>query len=150
MIETMSSLAFGSSFWHGSHTRTGNIADNQIIQVLAYIIHQTMVAPLNSDDPVVNDLSQNGTRPFSGVELNEQMTNMFLNTSSKNWGSTILDMDKPNYWRTFAGIITTFLSLTVEDEKADQIILALAELFSFPEEEFDFITEEFLPKVTQD
>jgi hypothetical protein len=30
----------GSSFWHGSHTILGNLADNRFIDVLAFTIHQ--------------------------------------------------------------------------------------------------------------
>ena len=107
-----------------------------------------MVSPLNSSDPIVTDLSENGTRPFSGVELNGQMTDMFLNVPVRDWGQTILDMDKPNYWRTFAGIITTFFSLTLDDDTADTIIDALADLFNFPEVEYIFLTEKFLPAVS--
>ena len=33
-------LTMGSSFWHGSHTYLGNVADNRFIDVVAFIAHQ--------------------------------------------------------------------------------------------------------------
>jgi hypothetical protein len=40
MCSGFASLAMGSSFWHGSHTILGNLADNRFIDVLAFTIHQ--------------------------------------------------------------------------------------------------------------
>ena len=144
--EVMSSLAFGSAFWHASHTITGNIMDNEIIQILAFILHQTMVAPLNSSNPIINDLSFD-EKPSSAVELNEQLSDMFLTKPVEEWDDILSNMDKPSYWRTFAGIVSTFFTLVLDDETADEIILLLADLFSFPDDEYEFINGTFLPAV---
>ena len=148
VAEIMSSLAFGSAFWHGSHTKTGNIMDNEIIQILSFILHQAMVAPLGVDDPIINDLSTSA-REKNAVELNAELSNMFVNNPIEEWDDVITGMDKPNYWLTFAGIVCTFFTLVLEEETADEIISVLADLFSFPEDEYKFINETFLPTVTK-
>lgn len=46
VVAAVAHMAFGSSFWHGSHTRLGNVADNGLIQVIAYADYQVMVRHL--------------------------------------------------------------------------------------------------------
>jgi hypothetical protein len=48
MCSGFASLAMGSSFWHGSHTILGNLADNRFIDVLAFTVHQ-----VRHQEPVV-------------------------------------------------------------------------------------------------
>ena len=48
---------------------------------------------------------------------------------------------------TFAGIVIVGLTLAVEEDTADTIIFFLKDLFSFPEEEFQFLYNNLLPEV---
>ncbi|XP_059085901.1 uncharacterized protein LOC131882685 [Tigriopus californicus] len=140
------SLGFGSSFWHGSHTYAGNVADNRVIEVLAYVVHQASLQNLNVNSTVLMDLSMI-KRPYSGVEIKAQLTDMFLEQSPEQWAETINSFDMPNYYKTFAGIVCTVFSVALENETADQIIDALIALFSFPPEEEVFIKEHYLPEM---
>eukprot|EP00095_Tigriopus_kingsejongensis_P008144 maker-scaffold196_size269943-snap-gene-1.33 protein:Tk08144 transcript:maker-scaffold196_size269943-snap-gene-1.33-mRNA-1 annotation:"hypothetical protein AURANDRAFT_63034" len=143
---SFASLAFGSAFWHGSHTYAGNVADNRIIEVLAYVAHQVSLENLGLNSSILYDLSPT-PRPFSGVEINEQLTNMFLELPPEQWAETINGFDMPSYYMSFAGIVSTVFSVSLENETADQIINALVELFSFPEEELIFLQESYLPEI---
>ena len=144
--EIMSSLATGSSFWHGSHTRSGNVADNRLIGILAYIMYQEGVANLNPSTPVLRDLGDT-FRPYSAVDLSDQLTDMYLTKDVSEWEQFILDINMPNYYRTFAGFVVTLLTYTTDDATADEIINTLAELFNFPQEEYEFLFNKLLPEV---
>ena len=52
LVQTSAGLAFSSSFFHGSHTILGNLLDNHMIKILAFIIHQTHLKTSNISDPV--------------------------------------------------------------------------------------------------
>jgi hypothetical protein len=48
VAESFSNLAFGSSFWHGSHTNLGNTVDVVPIAIIAYVAYQAMVENLRA------------------------------------------------------------------------------------------------------
>ncbi len=56
--QAFSFLGFGSSFWHGSHTLLGTVADNRFIANIAYAAHQASVAALGASSTVTDFASQ--------------------------------------------------------------------------------------------
>lgn len=40
LVQAYVALAMGSFFWHGSHSFLGNVADNRLIDVLAFVSYQ--------------------------------------------------------------------------------------------------------------
>ena len=139
----------GSAFWHGSHTYAGNVADNRVIEVLSYLAHQATLdrlGPFVANNPVLTDLSLT-KRPYSALEINDQLNDMFLNQPPSEWAATINGFDMPNYYMTFAGLVSTVFSVALEPEQADPIIDSLIDLFSFPEAEGQFLKEHYLPEV---
>ena len=148
LAETFSHLAMGSAFWHGSHTTLGNVFDNRVIEILSWIAYQGYMVNLpNYNDPIIKDL-QNMTRPFTAIQISDQLTDMFLNTPVEEWTATILGLNMPDYYMTFAAMVVSVLTVAVEDETTvDNIIFYLADLFSFPEDEFDFVYNQLLPAV---
>lgn len=142
-------LAMGSAFWHGSHTHLGYVMDNWIMNVLAYLIHQSSVSNLPGYDTssVLRDLSLE-PRAGSAIEINTQLTFMFAVSPVEIWNSTILGFDMPNYWRTFGSIVATLFTLTLEDCVADHVIDQLIDLFNYPEQEQDFLLNHYLPTVS--
>ena len=40
LVQAYVALAMGSFFWHGSHSFLGNVADNRLIDVLAFVSFQ--------------------------------------------------------------------------------------------------------------
>lgn len=98
LSEIHSHLAFGSAFWHGSHTRLGNVFDNLLIGVLSYISYQEAVRNLPTfSDPVVSDLSDTG-RKYTGIEINDGLTNIFLTMDVTEWEDAIYELEIPDYY----------------------------------------------------
>lgn len=110
-------------------------------------MYQEATINLNPQTPVLKDLALD-FRPYSGVEISDQVTNLFLTEDVVEWADFILGIDMPNYYRSFGGIVVTLLTYTVDDATADEIIDALAVLFSFPDEEYEFVQEHLLPEVS--
>ena len=50
-------LAMGSAFWHGSHTYLGNVQDNRLIDVIAFVGHQASVLNLPTNSSIIHDLN---------------------------------------------------------------------------------------------
>ena len=65
---------------------------------------------------------------------------MFMTQNVNTWTATIEGLDMPNYYMSFAGIVCTVLTLTLEDAAVDNIIVRLADAFNFPPEEYEFLT----------
>ena len=59
-----------------------------------------------------------------------------------------LALDTPDYMSTFAGIVTTLLTLQLPPEEVDNLIDILADAFSLPEDIKLFLVEHYLPEVT--
>merc|ERR1712107_13930 len=55
LLQGFATLAMGSSFWHGSHTYLGNVADNRFIDVISFVAHQASVRNLPGISSVVKD-----------------------------------------------------------------------------------------------
>ena len=147
LAETFSHLAMGSAFWHGSHTTLGNVFDNRVIEILAWISYQGYIGNLpNYDNPVVKDL-QDEARPYTAIQISDQLTDMFLNKPVEEWTATIMGLNMPDYYMSFAAYVVSVLTLAVDEDTADNIILFLKELFSFPEDKFEFIYDKLMPEV---
>ena len=58
-----------------------------------------------------------------------------------------LDLDTPDYMSTFAGIVSTLLTLQLPPEEVDNVIDILADAFSLPEDIKLFLEEHYLPEV---
>ena len=68
--ESLSNLAMGSSFFHGSRTELGRIIDVIPIQLFAFILYQANVEKLNvQGDPVLWDLSENNRCDFMRIRI---------------------------------------------------------------------------------
>ena len=57
-------------------------------------------------------------------------------------------LDTPDYMSTFAGIVTTLLTLQLPPEEVDNLIDILADAFSLPEDIKLFLVEHYLPEVS--
>ncbi len=51
----------------------------------------------NYDDPVVNSLSETG-RELTGIQMNDAMTDMFLNNNVTEWEDMVYALDIPDYY----------------------------------------------------
>ena len=71
--------------------------------------------------------------------------------SRKNNSSCLIiispDLDTPDYMMTFAGLVSTLLTLQLPPDQVDSIIPVLADAFGLPEDIRAFLVEKYLPEV---
>jgi len=145
MAQAFTSLTVGSAFWHGSHTLLGNIADNRFIDVVSYLAHQAMLENLQVTS-IVKDLSPT-PRNRSAIEIAQQLADMLQNMPVEVWEEEIANLDTPEYMMTFAGIVSTLLTVQLPQDQVDSIIDLLADAFSLPEDIKLFLVEQYLPEI---
>lgn len=51
------SLAFGSAFMHGSHTRVGHRFDADFISIISYIAYESAISGLSTQSTIVKEIS---------------------------------------------------------------------------------------------
>jgi hypothetical protein len=69
-------LAVGSSFWHGSHTYVGYSFDNNMIAVLAALMHNAAMDPLPSNSTILKQLKRS-ERSENAVDVTTHIVEMF-------------------------------------------------------------------------
>ena len=163
--QMFSNLAFGSSFWHGSHTFLGFRCDNRwhlnieacqkwffmtqtgsrFIEVLSYIMHQASVMNLDTDSPIINDLSYD-PRPQTSIDIANDITTMFLDQPVEEWTMKVMSFDMPRYYLSFAGIVTNVFTLAYPDNLVDLLVPILEELFGMRPQEIEFINDHYIPE----
>lgn len=146
MAQGFSALTMGSSFWHGSHTLLGNIADNRFIDIVSYVAHQASLLHLPQASTVLTDLSLT-PRNATSVMVAQRLTDMMQNDHVNTWMDGIAGLDTPQYMSTFSGIICNVLTLLFSPETVDEIVPQLMDLFGLPEEDRTFILEHYLPEL---
>jgi len=147
MAQAFTSLTVGSSFWHGSHTLLGNIADNRFIEVVAFLAHQASLENL-AVSPLVRDLSLSGIpRSKTAKESAQQLADMLRTEPVDMWMDSIAALDTPDYMFTFSGIICTLLTLQASDEQVDAALPALMDAFNLPDDIRAFIFDQYLPDI---
>ncbi|EGB09438.1 hypothetical protein AURANDRAFT_63034 [Aureococcus anophagefferens] len=159
VVAAVAHMAFGSSFWHGSHTRLGNVADNGLIQVIAYADYQVMVRHLvggvyrrpaasgnATRDRVLLSLSSSRDRP-SAADAARGLTDLFLTRPADEWKDYIATIDVPDYFTTFAGIVLELLTLVAPNSPhlVDEVVQIGARAFNLSDAVVAFMTDELLP-----
>lgn len=59
-----------------------------------------------------------------------------------------LDLDTPDYMMTFAGLVTTLLTIQLPPEQVDTLIDILADAFNLPDDMKLFLLNNYLPEVS--
>ena len=83
----------------------------------------------------------------TSVETAGQLAAMLRSSPVEMWQQEIADLDTPDYMMTFAGLVTTLLTLQLPPDQVDTIIDVLAGAFSLPEDMKQFLVEDYLPEV---
>ena len=150
IIQAFSYLGFGSAFWHGSVTDLGITMDIGFIDILAYVIHQASVENLKmlGASSVITDLSLT-PRNLSAIEMTSSILDMFENKPVYEWKAHIDDIDKPDRFLIFSGIVSSACSLALNDDTFDSLAPILLELLGVTEEFQDFILNDYIPEVHQ-
>lgn len=144
-------LALSSAFFHGSHTKLGQILDNHMIKVLSFILHQAYIDLLElppSEVSIFMDLKVTGRRPLTGIQMAKFMTELFRTKPSTRWVAEINSLDVPDYELSFSSLVFTLLThLGKTGSIVDTGGKELMELLRVPEKDIKFVTTKFVPKL---
>ena len=100
--QTFAILTFASSFMHGSETLLGGRQDVMSNDLLAFVLHQTMLAsvPFN---PVLHDLSLS-PRNMTAEEIVKFWLEMYETKDVMEWYDHMEIIDMPSLQLSFAGM----------------------------------------------
>lgn len=144
--KAFSNLALGSAFMHGSNTILGRQQDRWPLRAVAYLIHQASLSSLTSDSSILHDLTDH-KRARTAIEIVEDFQNMYLTEPVTQWYNTTESFDIPRYELSFAGLISTALTIGFDDDIVDTIIPLLIRAFNLPEELRNFVVNQYIPAI---
>ena len=96
----------------------------------------------------ITDLNSTATRALTGAQIARSISDMFTSKNVTEWESHIEAIDKPDYYISFAAIVSSTLTLAYPDAIVDRVVTLLFNLFSVDQEVRDFITKEYLTEVS--
>ena len=79
--------------------------------------------------------------------MTQSILDMFMNKNITEWKDFVIQRDVPDYFLTFAGLMTTAFTLSFDDTFVDQLLPVLMELFGMPEDQRDFTIDYYVPEV---
>ena len=83
----------------------------------------------------------------TSLEVSQQLADLLRTQPVHTWQEGIADLDTPDYMMTFAGIVSTLLTLQLPPDQVDSLIPVLADAFGLPEDIRLFLVEQYLPEV---
>jgi hypothetical protein len=157
-VESLSTLGFGSAFYHGSDTNLGGDFDVTMIQVLAYVGHQAAIEhlPALGKPEILRDLSDVLLNRSAAV-ISHKLTMGLLGSPPDRWAALLPQSDIspskpkdiPDFEFVFAGYVGTMLAATLPSPITAKLVPVIMGLFNMPKEKVDFIVKKFLPAVTE-
>ena len=143
--KTLSSMSMASSFFHGSNTKVGFQQDVAVIAVLAYLNHQASLSgvPYSS---VLHDLSET-PRPRSGIEMADDLQNMYYHEPSSNWFNITEALKLPNYELVIGSLLITVINNNFDPYVTNQISSTILNAFSLSPYQENFLMHQFLPEL---
>lgn len=104
----LGNLAVSSSFFHASTTSLGLIADQKLIAVNAYLVHQRVVIALAEangyalDAPEIAKLMnlQDTPRSMTAIEASNYVSNVFRTKPTSEWALELEELDVPDFYTT--------------------------------------------------
>ena len=95
---------------------------------------------------IITDLTST-PRNLTGIEMANNISDIFLTKPVNEWESEFPSIDIPDYYLSFATILTSSLTLAMEPWAADLLIIDLMHFFSLEQVNRDFILNDYLPEV---
>ena len=86
-------------------------------------------------------------RNSTGIELARNVSNIFLTKPVNEWEAEISSSDTPDYYLSFAAILTSSITLAMEPWAADLLIPVVMDQFGLAQVNRNFIMNEYLPEV---
>lgn len=131
-IHSFMALGAGSAMWHGSHTFLGSQADNQLIAVIAFLVHQQIVGGLALANPSIDVTSlmdiQAQPRAKTAVQTASDVTDILTSKNISEWPQELVDLDVPEYETTFAVIVASILTILFPDRDLSLLLDGLGSL----------------------
>ena len=143
-------LALGSSFFHGSHTILGQTLDNMMIKIIAFILYETYINTLHLPDQtpnIVMTLKQGG-RDRTGVQMAQDITDMFKEEPVEDWNEIIQRIDVPRYEITFGALMMTMSAHAKKSVIGRWTDTILLQILPIENRDKDFL-KQFGPKITR-
>lgn len=141
------SLAFGSSFMHGSHTEVGHRFDADFISIVSYTAYQAAVSGLNTDSSVVKEISI-APRTQSGVKSQEDIITMSINQPTREWSEVFRGLDIPRYELNFAALLTALAALLLTPERCVSVMTPIVQGLT-KTSTAEFIVTNFMPEMLE-
>jgi len=137
-------LTMGSAMWHGSHTYLGYQFDNTMIAVIAYTGYQGMISTLDTNNPILRDLSDT-PRNQTGIEVSAALSQWLANEPAEKWGEFLANLDiEIDYFYIFGAIVTAVFTLVFPWFITKFLITNIAAL-TLPPDIAAFITDSYMP-----
>jgi len=113
--------------------------------VVSFIAHQASLENLPVSS-VVRDISLT-PRNKTSIETAQQLADMLRTMPVEQWKDEIASLDTPDYMMTFAGLVTTLLTIQLPPDQVDTLIDVLAEAFNLPDDMKLFLLDHYLPEI---
>ena len=139
------SLAFGSAFMHGSHTRVGHRFDADFISIVSFTAYQAAMSGLKTDSSIVKEISET-PRSKSSVASQEDIITMSINQPVREWSEVFRGLDIPRYEQTFAALLTALASLLLTRERCIEVMTILVQTMT-KAETAEFIINQYMPEI---
>ena len=136
-------LAFGSSFWHGSHTNIGGMIDEKSIWLIGYLSYEAAVQSLPGSSVL---RYFNDTEKESVFQKVEQITKGFKDKTVFEWGPMLDTSDWTDLGLISYGYFTMISSMLLPWWLTWLIWSSMANS-SFDQEKAKFINEKYLPEL---
>jgi hypothetical protein len=140
-------LGFGSSFYHASQTKLGQLMDSIPISLIAYTAFQSAMEPLVYS-PVTHELAEEG-RPDTGVEASEKFARVIMEKSVYDWYDTTKERGVPQYEKSFIAIGNLVLNLVFSPRIAKEMTKFMVKLLLPKSDEVDFFVNSFQPTLVK-
>ena len=147
VLRSLAYLMPTSLLHHTTGMAVGLELDLKIIDVTAFLIHQASLAEIPYDS-VIHDLSTTPRRRTS-IEYANEIQNMYLNKHVASWGETIKNINVPARYRTIGAFFISSLAADIDPHILRIISPTLGRMFGLPDEEYDFLIHNYLPKITK-
>ena len=147
LLRSLAYLMPTSLLHHTAGMAVGIKLDIKIIEIITYLIHQASLAGIPYD-PVIHDLSTKPRRR-SSIEYANDIQEMYLNERVASWGETIKKIDVPSRYQSIGAFIGSSLSANINPIILRIIAPSLARTFGIPDEDYDFLIHNYLPKVSK-
>ena len=119
-------LAVGSSFWHASHTYVGYSFDNNMIALLAALMHDISVSPLKSNSTILKHLTRT-PQSEKPIDVTQKIIKMFSEKDVSQWSKQLDTFNLPHdYEITYVAYINQVFFLLMPHLLAYNIAYAFS------------------------